>query len=182
MSTFSTLSDARFPDEPYFAVIATTSAVFFGCSRANDQETAALRSELKAANEKIAELKAEISRRPPDGPQKEESLPKPKARLLVVRGLRPNWVYAVYEGQNVLGRADDQPVDIDLQPQEPEDRIWSSRQHAAITAKGDVMVIEDLNSSNGTYVNRKRVPPGEKRPLHKDDVIQIGEVHIKVLE
>src|SRR5438094_732637 len=56
-----------------------------------------------------------------------------KARLVVVRGLRPNWEYPLYEGRNVLGRADEQPVDIDPQPQEPEDRIWSSRQHAVIT-------------------------------------------------
>lgn len=166
------------------AVIAAASAVLLGCSRASEQETAQLRAELRAANEKIVELKAEISRSRSGVVQKsaEESLPKPKARLLVMRGLRPNWVYPVYEGQNILGRADDQPVDIDLQPQEPEDRIWSSRQHAAITAKGDAMVIEDLNSANGTYVNRKRVPPGEKRPLQKDDVIQIGEVQIRVLE
>jgi pSer/pThr/pTyr-binding forkhead associated (FHA) protein len=108
-------------------------------------------------------------------------IPRDKARLIIVRGLRPGWEYAIYEGLNVIGRADEQPVDIDLQPQEPDDRVWSSRQHAAITCQDGVMVIEDLSSSNGTYVNRQRVPPGDKRPLQKDDVIQIGEVHIKVL-
>jgi hypothetical protein len=103
-----------------------------------------------------------------------------KARLLVIRGLRPNWEYRVYEGRNIIGRADQQPVDIDLQPQEPEQRVWSSRQHAAITWEAGQMVIEDLASANGTYVNRQRVPPGEKRPLQMGDVIQIGEVQIKV--
>jgi hypothetical protein len=104
-----------------------------------------------------------------------------KARLLVVRGLRPNWEYRIFEGRNILGRADDKPVDIDLQPQEPEDRVWSSRQHAAITCEGSTLLIEDLGSANGTYVNRSRVPPGEKRPLRDGDIIQIGEVQIKVL-
>ena len=104
-----------------------------------------------------------------------------KARLLVVRGLQPNWEYPIYEGANILGRADDKPVDIDLQPQEPEDRIWSSRQHAAITWEGSAMVIEDLSSANGTYVNRSRVPPGERRALKEGDVIQVGAVQLKVL-
>jgi hypothetical protein len=104
------------------------------------------------------------------------------ARLLVLRGLRPNWEYRLFEGQNIIGRADKQPVDIDLQPQEPEDRVWSSRQHAAIICEGGSMVIEDLFSTNGTYVNRSIVPPGTKRSLKVGDVIQIGEVQLKVLE
>ncbi len=104
-----------------------------------------------------------------------------KARLVVVRGLRPNWEYRIFDGKNFVGRADEQPVDVDLQPQEPEDRIWSSRQHAVITAEGNCLVIEDLGSTNGTYVNRSRVPPGQKRPLRDGDIIQIGQVQLKVL-
>jgi hypothetical protein len=105
-----------------------------------------------------------------------------RARLLVLRGLRPNWEYRIYEGRNIIGRADEQPADIDLQPQEPEDRVWSSRQHAAITCEGGSLVIEDLHTANGTYVNRARVPPGDKRSLREGDVIQIGEVQLKVLK
>lgn len=162
-------------------VLAGMSAIFVGCS---NQETATLRAELENANSEIAQLKAEIARIQQDGKQKDAGKQpmKAKARLLVVRGLRPNWEYPIYEGRNILGRADELPVDIDLDPQEPADRVWSSRQHAAITCEAGAMVIEDLNSANGTYVNRKRVPPGEKRPLRKEDIIQIGEVHIKVLE
>jgi hypothetical protein len=106
----------------------------------------------------------------------------PKARLLVLRGLRPGLEYRLFEGRNVIGRADQQPVDVDLQPQESEDRIWSSRQHAAITYDRGSIVIEDLNSSNGTYVNRNIVRPGTKQSLKAGDVIQIGEVQLKVLE
>jgi pSer/pThr/pTyr-binding forkhead associated (FHA) protein len=43
------------------------------------------------------------------------------------------------------------------------------------------MVIEDLSSANGTYVNRSRVPPGERRALKEGDVIQVGAVQLKVL-
>ncbi len=43
------------------------------------------------------------------------------------------------------------------------------------------MTIEDLNSSNGTYVNRTRIYPGQKRPLAVNDIVQIGNVQLKVI-
>ena len=43
-----------------------------------------------------------------------------------------------------------------------------------------LLTLEDLNSSNGTFVNRARVHPGDKRTLNLNDVIQIGTVHLKV--
>jgi hypothetical protein len=103
-----------------------------------------------------------------------------KPRLVVLRGLKISAEYPLYEGHNFIGRADEKPVDIDLEDQEPPDRIWSSRQHALITFEDDGLVIEDLNSSNGTFVNRSRIYPGQKRPLQPGDVIQIGTVQMKV--
>ena len=60
----------------------------------------------------------------------------------------------------------------------------ASRRHAEIfyDPAMEIVTINDLKSSNGTYVNRKRVPPGEKRALAKDDIIQIGAVQMRVLE
>jgi hypothetical protein len=102
-------------------------------------------------------------------------------RLLVLRGQKRNVEYPVYEGLNFIGRADEKPVDIDLEDQEPPDRVWCSRQHACISFEGDQLAIEDLNSANGTYVNRTRIYPGQKRPLAPNDIIQIGNVQMKVL-
>jgi hypothetical protein len=102
-------------------------------------------------------------------------------RLLVLRGQKRNVEYPVYEGLNFIGRADEKPVDIDLEDQEPPDRIWCSRQHACISFENDQLAIEDLNSANGTYVNRNRIYPGQKRPLAVNDIIQIGNVQMKVL-
>ena len=70
---------------------------------------------------------------------------------------------------------------IDLEDQEPPDRVWCSRQHALITFESGLLTIEDLNSANGTYVNRNRIYPGTKRPLAVNDIIQIGNVQMKVL-
>jgi hypothetical protein len=126
-----------------------------------------------------AQAKGRATDEPPPGPATDPV--RVKARLVVVRGAKPSAEYPIYEGQNILGRADEKPVDIDLQTQELPDRIWSSRQHAAITCANGSLVIEDLNSSNGTYVNRNIVRPGHKQPLKADDIIQIGEVQMKVL-
>ena len=102
-------------------------------------------------------------------------------RLLVLRGQRRNVEYPIYEGLNFIGRADEKPVDIDLEEQEPPDRIWCSRQHACISFEDGMLQVEDLNSANGTYVNRTRVYPGQKRPLAVNDIVQIGNVQLKVL-
>ncbi|HEV3116037.1 MAG TPA: FHA domain-containing protein [Gemmataceae bacterium] len=103
-----------------------------------------------------------------------------KPKLVVVRGLKVNAEYPLYEGDNYIGRADEKPVDVDLEEQEAPDRVWSSRQHALITFEEGNLAIEDLNSMNGTFVNRTRVHPGQKRPLQVNDVIQVGTVHMKV--
>ena len=98
-----------------------------------------------------------------------------------MRGQKRNVEYPIFDGLNFIGRADEKPVDIDLEDQEPPDRVWCSRQHACISFENLELAIEDLNSANGTYVNRTRVYPGSKRPLNANDVIQIGNVQMKVV-
>lgn len=104
-------------------------------------------------------------------------------RLKVMRGLKVGVEFPIYGDYNYIGRADDKPVDIDLEDQEPPDRVWCSRQHAVIhfDEAAGAITLEDLNSSNGTYVNRTRVYPGEKKVLNPNDVVQIGTVHMKLL-
>ncbi len=109
------------------------------------------------------------------------TLASAEPRLVVVRGERLNVAYPVLEGRNYIGRCADRPVDIDLDGQEPIERIWTSRQHAVITWDRGVMVIEDLNSLNGTFVNRARIHPGQRQVLQAGDVVQIGTVQLRVL-
>jgi hypothetical protein len=117
---------------------------------------------------------------PAPSPEGTPLSPGAQPRLIVLRGLKINSEYPLYEGHNFIGRADEKPVDIDLEEQEQPDRIWSSRQHALITFEDNRLYIEDLNSSNGTFVNRTKVYPGQRRPLQVNDVIQIGTVQMKV--
>jgi hypothetical protein len=106
--------------------------------------------------------------------------PAAQPKLLVLRGLKIGVEYPLYEGHNFIGRTDEKPVDIDLEDQEAPERIWSSRQHAVISLEDGKLIIEDLNSTNGTFVNRTRIHPGQKRPLRINDVLQIGTVQLKI--
>jgi hypothetical protein len=104
-----------------------------------------------------------------------------KPRLEVVRGEKLGAVFAVLEGRNIVGRMVNCPVDIDLTGQEPTERVWTSRQHACLIFDGKSVVLEDMNSLNGTFVNRQRLFPGQQRVLQPNDVIQIGTVQLRML-
>lgn len=54
-----------------------------------------------------------------------------------------------------------------------------SGEHAVISARGDDLWIEDLGSTNGTFVNRRQI--AAPSVLHPGDVIQVGQVKIKLV-
>jgi serine/threonine protein kinase len=101
-------------------------------------------------------------------------------RLRVLRGLRREVEYPLHEGPNYVGRSDRSPMEVNLEGQEPPDRRQTALKHAVITCEGDTMTIEDLRSASGTFVNRARLPPGQKHPLQENDIIQIGSVQLQV--
>ena len=53
-----------------------------------------------------------------------------------------------------------------------EDPFASSR-HARIYEQGNILVIEDLGSTNGTYLNEELLET--PRPLHPGDRLRIGD-------
>ncbi len=137
----------------------------------------------EAAALPVAEVVPAPAETPAVAPAPEPLAAGSQPRLKVMRGLKVGFEFAIYPEYNYIGRADEKPVDVDLEDQEPPDRVWCSRQHAVIffdEAAGSI-TLEDLNSSNGTFVNRNRVYPGEKKALNPNDVIQIGTVHMKLL-
>ncbi len=55
-----------------------------------------------------------------------------------------------------------------------------SRCHAVIGYHPDEgLYISDLNSSNGTWVNRRRVPPMQRIPLQDGDIVRLGTLDIE---
>jgi len=89
---------------------------------------------------------------------------RPKLRVQTGAGLSAGSAYDLSEGA-LLGRGDQ--ADIRL-----EDGFASSA-HARLVPQGDVMVLEDLGSTNGTYLNGE--PLRGASPLHAGDTIRIGD-------
>ncbi len=57
---------------------------------------------------------------------------------------------------------------------------FASTHHARITPEGNVVVIEDLGSTNGTYLND--APLSGPQPLHDGDRIRIGDSEFSYLQ
>jgi phage tail-like protein len=63
----------------------------------------------------------------------------------------------------------------------PLDNREISRQHLRVMWREDKYFVEDLNSSNGTWLNDVRMTPREARELRPDDVIRLGPFVMRVL-
>jgi hypothetical protein len=87
-------------------------------------------------------------------------------QLVVERapGHEPGMIYDV-DGDLVLGRGDRAEIRL-------EDPFASAR-HARIYEQGNIVVIEDLGSTNGTYLNEEVLQT--PRPLHAGDRVRIGD-------
>lgn len=55
-----------------------------------------------------------------------------------------------------------------------------SREHVCILRKGDVVLVEDLASTNGTLLNGRRLAPYLPEPLRPGDRLQLGKLVIEV--
>jgi hypothetical protein len=87
-------------------------------------------------------------------------------RLVVERapGHEPGMIYDL-DGDIVFGRGDSAEIRLN-------DPFASSR-HARVYEQGHILVIEDLGSTNGTYLNEELLDG--PRPLHPGDRVRIGD-------
>ncbi|WP_119072589.1 FHA domain-containing protein [Aggregatilinea lenta] len=86
-------------------------------------------------------------------------------RLIVRRGPQPNQVYELNKGIITIGR----DITNDIVINDPE----VSRHHARLTQTGAGYTLEDLGSTNGTFVNGQRLTGA--RPLANGDMVGMGE-------
>jgi pSer/pThr/pTyr-binding forkhead associated (FHA) protein len=87
-------------------------------------------------------------------------------RLVVERapGHQPGMIYDL-DGDVVLGRGSEAEIRL-------EDPFASSS-HARIFEQGGILAIEDIGSTNGTYLNEELLE--SPRPLHRGDRVRIGD-------
>ncbi len=104
-----------------------------------------------------------------------------RAKLIIQRGGKVGKEFPLTSDESMIGRWDaDGGIfpDVDLDQDDPEAKV--SRRHARIQVLNNQFLIEDLGSTNGTFVNRgPRLLPGNKQPLKNGDEIIVGKTFLK---
>ena len=70
----------------------------------------------------------------------------------------------------IIGRSEDCDITID------DTRV--SRRHARITRRGDDFFLEDLGSSNGTFIREEQLTPHRSKELIDGDDIRVGSTRL----
>ncbi|GIU81865.1 MAG: hypothetical protein KatS3mg006_0929 [Pyrinomonadaceae bacterium] len=112
----------------------------------------------------------------------EREIPKGvHAVLTIERGSAVGTEFYLTAEDSYIGRWDaDNGIfpDIDLDIYDPEAKV--SRRHAKIIKEGENYYIEDLGSTNGTFINRgKRLVPGVRQKLEDGDEIIVGKTFLR---
>ena len=99
----------------------------------------------------------------------------PRGRLVVIASdaLSPGDSFELDTVQLTLGRGANNDVPL------PDDEFASAR-HARIEPRRDGVYVEDLGSTNGTFVNGIRL--ARERRLQPGDVVRVGETDLRFEE
>ncbi len=116
------------------------------------------------------DVAARGSRRREAGPDLSAGV-EPRLEVVAAMGHEPGVNFEVGDGAT-LGRADSADVKVD----DP----FASSAHARIFSRGDFMYIEDMGSTNGTYLNGRQIRTAER--LKVADVIRIGDSEYRYQE
>jgi pSer/pThr/pTyr-binding forkhead associated (FHA) protein len=113
----------------------------------------------------------------PPGRRRRSALPDlaagvdPMLEVVAAMGHEPGTTFDVRDGAT-LGRADSAEIRID----DP----FASSAHARIFARDEFMYVEDMGSTNGTYLNGRQIKTAER--LKMADVIRIGDTEYRYRE
>jgi DNA-directed RNA polymerase subunit M/transcription elongation factor TFIIS len=105
------------------------------------------------------------------------------ANLVIERGNLVGSEFPLSTDESLIGRWDaDNGIfpDVDLDRYDPEAKI--SRRHARILHNDGQYAIEDLGSTNGTFINRgRRLIPGNSQLLKDGDEIIVGKTFLRFI-
>jgi FHA domain len=103
------------------------------------------------------------------------------ADLKIERGASVGEVFKLTNEESFIGRWDaDNGIfpDVDLDAHDPEAKV--SRKHARIVFLNGDYYVEDLGSTNGTFINRgRRLLPGNREALKNGDEIIVGKTFLR---
>ncbi len=103
-----------------------------------------------------------------------------KIKLLMI-GLTETLVIQL-DRPMIIGRSDRETgfeVDVDLTPFGAAEH-GVSRQHVSLELVHKTVMITDLNSTNGTYLNEQRLLPQQRRVVRDSDEIRLGKMVLRV--
>ncbi len=142
-----------------------------------DQVHAPLQERMKAYEQRIADLERQLAQK---GGDQRESLPteanaasnlaaaeRPARRMVINPGKPDAWEIRLKPGTNSFGRGPGNDFRLD----DPSVSIA----HCQIVVSGDSVMLKDLGSTNGTYVNRTRVVIAPLQPGYQ---IHLGTVEM----
>jgi pSer/pThr/pTyr-binding forkhead associated (FHA) protein len=96
---------------------------------------------------------------------------EPRLEVIAALGFEPGTSFDLRDGAT-MGRSDHAEIRVD----DP----FASSAHARIFARGDFMLVEDMGSTNGTYLNGRQLRGAER--LKVADVIRIGDSEYRYQE
>lgn len=99
------------------------------------------------------------------------SVVEPRLEVVAALGYDPGTTFDLRDGAT-LGRSDSADIRVD----DP----FASAAHARIFARGDFMLVEDMGSTNGTYLNGRQLRGAER--LKVADTIRIGDSEYRYQE
>jgi pSer/pThr/pTyr-binding forkhead associated (FHA) protein len=97
---------------------------------------------------------------------------EPRLEVVAAMGHEPGTVFDLGDGGATLGRSTNSDIEVD----DP----FASSAHARIFPRGDFMYIEDMGSTNGTYLNGRQLRRPEQ--LKMADKIRIGDTEYRYQE
>jgi FHA domain-containing protein len=97
---------------------------------------------------------------------------QPRLEVVAAMGNEPGTVFDLGDGGATMGRSASADIEVD----DP----FASSAHARIFPRGDFMFIEDMGSTNGTYLNGRQLRRPEQ--LKMADKIRIGDTEYRYQE
>ena len=113
----------------------------------------------------------------PGGPRRRRDAPapavggQPRLEVIAALGHEPGATFDLSQGAT-MGRADG----ADIHVEDP----FASSSHARIFPRGEFLYIEDMGSTNGTYLNGRQLDGSER--LRSSDVVRIGDSEYRYQE